>query len=126
MDQYRNNNWDFPCGAPANQPTGTAASAQATSEIAGSQGSLAVTTGSALQNSRMKTTHEANNCARAITAHVEKVTGKELPFDSCLKIVACVQEAMNQAVRDAAKTPASDDPQAATIFNLHRKRQGLS
>lgn len=46
MDQYRNNNWDFPCGAPANQPTGTAASAQATSEIASPQGSLAVTTGS--------------------------------------------------------------------------------
>ena len=44
MDQYRNNNWDFPCGAPANQPTGTAASALAASEIASPQGSLAVTT----------------------------------------------------------------------------------
>lgn len=73
----------------------------------------------------MKTSHEANDCARAITAHVEKVTGKELSLDSCLKIVACVQEAMNQAVRAETPAPKSGDPHAAAIFNLHRKRQGL-
>lgn len=43
----------------------------------------------------MKTSHEANNCARAITALVEQALGKEVPFEVCLKITACVQVAVD-------------------------------
>lgn len=49
----------------------------------------------------MKTSKEANDCARAITALVEKTTGAPLPFEACMKIVSCVQAAMNVATAGA-------------------------
>lgn len=49
----------------------------------------------------MKTSHAANDCARAIVEHLEKATGKEIHFTDCLKIIGYVQLAIDS---ETAKT----------------------
>lgn len=51
----------------------------------------------------MKTSSEANQCARAIVALVEQNTGKELSFEACMKITACVQMAINESTKENKK-----------------------
>lgn len=49
----------------------------------------------------MKTSRQANNCARAIVAHVENITGNELSMDDSLAIILMVQRAINEAKKPA-------------------------
>lgn len=44
---------------------------------------------------KLKLSHEANDCARAISAIVKQTTGADLPMEACVRIAGCAQVAIN-------------------------------
>ena len=53
---------------------------------------------------KIKISATANDCTRAIVAHIEKTVGKELTLKDCMNITAVIQCAINEEVdilRDA-------------------------
>ena len=58
----------------------------------------------------MKTSPEANDCARAIVSMLELETGKALSLVICMKIVACVQVAINAETAKLQAAPAAPVP----------------
>ena len=50
------------------------------------------------KTTKIELSRTANDCARAILAHIEKTLGKELHLKDCVNIAAVIQCAINEEV----------------------------